>query len=173
MNFELKKLNWALGLLALATIILLGLTSHIFIYWQEIPDYLSENQFGCGTTSEDYFVCGTPKDDLPEHLGRSLFEQNCQACHATTEEVVIGPGLRDVAARLDTSLLKKMIKNYSGLVEAKHPYATQLFLKYNKTVMNSFEGMPNDSLNVLVDYLVALAKQAKGDSVYHSSLKIK
>ncbi|MCU0445509.1 MAG: cytochrome c [Microscillaceae bacterium] len=164
----------AIALLAIAIMILLGLTSHIFIYWQELPTLLADKQsFGCGVVSDEDSFCGTPNDGLSEHLGHHLFEQNCQFCHSTTDEIIIGPGLRNVALRLDTSLIKKMIRNYTNLVEAKHPYATKLFLKYNETVMTSFEGMPDDSLNVLVDYLVALAKQSKGDLIYHNSLKIR
>ena len=56
--------------------------------------------------------------------GEGLFKGNCAQCHATSAEVLVGPGLKGVRTRTPgDAWLKKWIRNSSNLIATGDAYA--------------------------------------------------
>jgi mono/diheme cytochrome c family protein len=88
-----------------------------------------------------------------EH-GKSLFASNCAQCHTTTDEVLVGPGLKGVQKRAPgEDWLKKWIRNSSALVGAGDPYAVQIFNKFQKIPMTSFTSLSDEDITDILDYI--------------------
>lgn len=79
------------------------------------------------------------QDPAAVEEGKTLFTQNCTACHAISDEVVLGPGLKGVTQRRPEAWLISWIKNSQKVVASGDKYAVDLFNKYNKTVMPSYD----------------------------------
>jgi len=110
--------------------------------------------------------------------GAAIFKQNCTACHAIDKQV-IGPALKDVHKRRDEAWLLKFIRNSTAVINSGDPYAVQLYEKYNKTQMNSFEFLSEDEIKAVLTYIiekseapepVAIAAGAEGSSASGTSI---
>lgn len=67
--------------------------------------------------------------------GESIFKQNCTSCHAVDRQV-IGPALKGIDERwADKALLKKFILNSQAVIKGGDKYSSDLFKKYNQTIM--------------------------------------
>ncbi|TAE73054.1 MAG: cytochrome C [Bacteroidetes bacterium] len=71
-------------------------------------------------------------------VGKRLWEGNCTSCHAATAEVVVGPGLKGILERRTIEWLIPWVKNSQAVIKSGDKYAVELFTKYNKAVMTSF-----------------------------------
>ena len=80
--------------------------------------------------------------------GKALFENNCTVCHAINEEI-IGPALAGVYARRSISWLNAFIKNAQKVIQSGDTYAVQLYEKYNRTQMTSFDFSEDQVLAIL------------------------
>ena len=87
--------------------------------------------------------------------GESIFKANCTACHAIDRQV-IGPALKDVESRwADKATLKKFILNSQSVIKGGDKYASDLYQKFNQTVM------PNQNLSdAELENLLAYIKEA-------------
>lgn len=94
--------------------------------------------------------------------GKGLFNNNCAQCHAVTEEVLVGPGLKGVRQRTPgEDWLKKWIRNSSAVIATGDPYAVQVFNKYNKIQMSSFPNLTDDDITSILDYVDSASAPAK------------
>jgi mono/diheme cytochrome c family protein len=84
--------------------------------------------------------------------GKALFNDNCAACHALTDEVVVGPGLRNVHARKDEAWLLKWIKSSSQVIKSGDAYGLALYEKYNRTPMPNF-GFSDAEIQSILRYI--------------------
>jgi mono/diheme cytochrome c family protein len=96
-----------------------------------------------GTATAAAASAGDSKDGIPQDealiaTGKNLFENNCTTCHAATDEVVVGPGLKNIHERRPLPWLINWIKNSSKVIQSGDPYAVELFNKYNKTQMPAY-----------------------------------
>jgi mono/diheme cytochrome c family protein len=80
-----------------------------------------------------------PTDDAVISAGKVLFENNCTQCHGIGDEVVIGPGLKGVHTRRPMPWLIKWIRNSSVLINSGDAYANEIYNKFGKTQMQSFD----------------------------------
>lgn len=86
--------------------------------------------------------------------GKTLFNNNCAQCHAVTEEVVVGPGLKGVRQRTPgEEWLNKWIRNSSALIATGDAYAVQVYNKYNKIQMSNFPNLTDDDIKSILDYV--------------------
>lgn len=87
--------------------------------------------------------------------GESIFKANCTACHAIDRQV-IGPALKGVESRwADKATLKKFILNSQSVIKGGDKYASELYQKFNQTVM------PNQNLtDAELENLLAYIKEA-------------
>jgi mono/diheme cytochrome c family protein len=84
--------------------------------------------------------------------GATIFKQNCTACHAIDKQVV-GPALKDVHKRRDEAWLIKFIKNSTAVINSGDAYAVQLYEKYNKTQMTSFDYLSDEEIKSVLAYI--------------------
>ncbi|HYG14266.1 MAG TPA: cytochrome c, partial [Bacteroidia bacterium] len=86
--------------------------------------------------------------------GKSLFEENCTACHAVCDRA-IAPALHGVQKRpgRTEAWLFKFIKNSQQMISEGDPLAVQLYEENNRQVMNSFEFLNNEEIKAILDYV--------------------
>ncbi len=101
--------------------------------------------------------------------GETLFKNNCASCHAVSDEVLVGPGLKGVQQRVPSKdWLYKWIKNSSAVIASGDAYANQIFNKYNKLQMQSFPDLQNADIDNILAYVdaasAAPATQAQADA---------
>ncbi len=85
--------------------------------------------------------------------GKTLFTQNCTACHAVTDEVVVGPGLKGVNQRRPIAWLTAWIKNPQKVIASGDKYAVDLFNKFNKTPMPAYENFSDEQILSILQYI--------------------
>ena len=95
--------------------------------------------------------------------GEKLFKINCASCHKVTDQKLVGPGLKGVAARVPQPAeewLIKWIKNSQTLVKAGDAYANKIFTEYNKSVMPS-QALSDDEIKSVLAYIANPPVDAK------------
>ncbi len=80
-----------------------------------------------------------PKDEAVISAGKALFENNCTQCHSVGDDVVVGPGLKGVHSRRPLPWLIKWVRNSTVLINSGDAYANEIFNKFGKTQMQSFD----------------------------------
>jgi mono/diheme cytochrome c family protein len=85
--------------------------------------------------------------------GKELYTNNCAACHAVTDEQVVGPGLKGINDRRDEAWLIKWVKNNVAVIESGDAYAVALYNKYNKAAMNVFPTFKDDDVRSILAYI--------------------
>ncbi|QJW91863.1 c-type cytochrome [Spirosoma taeanense] len=86
--------------------------------------------------------------------GKALFTNNCAQCHAVTEEVVVGPGLKGIMQRTPgREWLHKWIRNSSAVIASGDPYANQVFNKFQKIQMSSFPNLTDADIDGILAYI--------------------
>lgn len=79
--------------------------------------------------------------------GKALFESKCSACHKTTDEKIVGPGLKGVTARRNANWILNMITNPVEMTQ-KDPVAKEL-LATHLTQMTNQDVSDEDALKLL------------------------
>lgn len=85
--------------------------------------------------------------------GETLFNNNCKACHATSDEVAVGPGLKDVQKRRDVAWIVKWVKNPNGVIQSGDEYAVALYNKFNKAQMTAFPAFGEKEVKDILAYI--------------------
>lgn len=100
---------------------------------------------GCAVVDKPSLICGTfaiknrvALTDSIALAGKGLFEANCIACHSTTSDIVVGPGLKGLEERRDSVWIARFVQNSTKVIESGDKYAVELFEKYNKSQMTTF-----------------------------------
>ncbi|WP_299455661.1 cytochrome c [uncultured Microscilla sp.] len=100
---------------------------------------------GCATKDEPMPALGcmptptfTNGEQALYNYGKSLFNNNCQQCHSSGADVIVGPGLKGVLNRRSIDWLITWVQNSQKVIASGDPYAVKLYNKYNKTMMQSF-----------------------------------
>ena len=89
--------------------------------------------------------------------GEGIFKNNCTSCHAVTDEVVIGPGLKGVSGRRPIDWIVKWVHNPQAVITSGDQYAVDLYNKYNKTQMTAFPNLSEVQIKSVVAYIDAEA----------------
>ncbi|MFD2570389.1 c-type cytochrome [Spirosoma soli] len=88
--------------------------------------------------------------------GKTLFQNNCAQCHATTGEIVVGPGLAGVTKRAPSEAwLLKWIRNSQAVVASGDSYGVQLYNKFNQIAMSSFTNLTDADIKAILSYVDA------------------
>lgn len=88
-------------------------------------------------------------------LGEKLYKNNCAQCHAVTNEVVVGPGLKGIQERRDYPWLKKWINNPNAVIASGDEYAVNLYEEYNKAQMTAFPSFGDAEIKGILAYIDA------------------
>jgi mono/diheme cytochrome c family protein len=91
--------------------------------------------------------------------GEALFKANCTACHVTGEDVVVGPGLKNVHTKYKEDWLIKWIKNSQAMVKAGDPAAVKIYEQFNKVAMPSF-ALSDDEIKAVIAYIKTESEKA-------------
>ncbi|MGB5821216.1 MAG: cytochrome c3 family protein [Saonia sp.] len=92
--------------------------------------------------------------------GKSLFNQNCAACHALNRKMT-GPALANVESRLaseeglDREWLYAWIKNSAGMIRSGDAYANKIYAEYNQSAMTAFPTLSNADIDDILAYTAA------------------
>jgi cytochrome c2 len=91
--------------------------------------------------------------------GEQLFKTNCTQCHSTGDNIVIGPGLKDIHKRRNEAWLIKWIRNSQEVIKSGDAYAIAIYEKYNKTLMTPFN-LTDDEIKAILAYVKAEGEKA-------------
>ena len=90
--------------------------------------------------------------------GKTLFMQKCASCHKVNAEMS-GPALHGVQQRWpDANKLAAFIRNSQAFTQTD-PYAKQLWLKYNQTVMPPQPALTDAEITQILAYIKAVEIQ--------------
>ncbi len=100
--------------------------------------------------------------------GEQIFNQNCRACHAVDRDLV-GPALAGVHDRRDMDWIKAFVRNSQAVIASGDQYAVDLFEKYNRTVMTSFN-LSDEDIEAVVAYIRAEEEKAAAPAAADSEV---
>ncbi|WP_394747346.1 c-type cytochrome [Spongiimicrobium salis] len=88
--------------------------------------------------------------------GKSIFNQNCAACHKLNGKST-GPALANVEARLadeglDREWIYAWVKNSAGVIASGDAYANKIYNEYNQTAMTAFPTLTNADIDNILAY---------------------
>lgn len=127
----------------------------------------NENKTDENTETTQNMEQETPKDDgqgigkfkdvtlaaLDEKLaeqGKTVFETKCSACHKTTSQKVVGPGLAGVTQKRKPAWILNMITNPVEMTQ-KDPAAKELLAEH--LTQMTFQDVSDDDAKKLLEYL--------------------
>lgn len=86
--------------------------------------------------------------------GKALFTNNCTQCHAVSDEIIIGPGLKGVQQRTPgKDWLHKWIRNSGAVIASGDAYAVGIYNKYNKIQMSNFPNLTDSDIDGILAYI--------------------
>lgn len=85
--------------------------------------------------------------------GKSLFQNNCSACHLLSDKKLVGPGLKDVDQRHSEAWMLKWIKNNAALRSSGDKEANDLFAANGGAAMTLFTSMEDDDIKSILAYV--------------------
>lgn len=87
--------------------------------------------------------------------GETLFKNNCAACHASTDEVLVGPGLKGVSERRPIEWIVKWVHNPQAVIASGDKYANDLYNKFNKAAMTPYPNFSEAQIKGIISYIDA------------------
>jgi mono/diheme cytochrome c family protein len=100
-------------------------------------------------------VIGVKAQDTAE--GEQIFKNNCSTCHAVTDEVVVGPGLKGISQRRPIDWIVKWVHNPQAVIASGDKYAVDLYNKMNKAQMTAYPGYSEAQIKGVIAYIDAQA----------------
>ncbi len=85
--------------------------------------------------------------------GESIFKGSCAQCHAPTDEVVVGPGLKGATSRNNIAWLTKWVHNSQAVIASGDAYGVALYNKFNKAQMTSFPNLSEEDIKSIFAYV--------------------
>jgi len=87
--------------------------------------------------------------------GETLFKNNCAACHNTSDEVLVGPGLKGISERRPIEWIVKWVHNPQAVIASGDKYANDLYNKFNKAAMTPYPNFSDAQIKSIVAYVDA------------------
>lgn len=109
--------------------------------------------FGNASAQDSTATAAAPAAGGDIAAGKTLFENNCKACHNPDGEKLTGPGLKDITKRRDLAWLVKWIQNPMGVIASGDKYANDLYNQYNKTQMTAFPALKEADVQNIIAYI--------------------
>ena len=91
-------------------------------------------------------------DSVTIATGDVSFNKNCSGCHNFRQDG-IGPQLSGITNDFSKDWLLHFIKNSQQVIASGDERANQLFTKYKKAVMPSFDALNEDELNAIIAFI--------------------
>ena len=99
-----------------------------------------------------------PSDSLTVEKGKTLFLQNCSACHDFRQDG-IGPQLGGITQEVSAEWLQQFIQNPQTLIEGGDERAVAQYEKYN-TYMPPFEHLGEENIKAVIYTFLRLVSSA-------------
>jgi cytochrome c551/c552 len=93
-----------------------------------------------------------PIDKSVAEKGEAIFASKCAACHKTSEEKVVGPGLKNITQRREPEWIMNMITNPEEMTKSD-PVAKALFEKH--LIQMTFQNVSDDESRAILEFLRA------------------
>lgn len=103
-----------------------------------------------------------PHDSLTVEKGKTLFLQNCSACHDFRQDG-IGPQLGGITQQVPMDWLRAFITDPKKMIDEGDRRADSLFAHYN-TYMPSFAHYQEDDIDAVIAYLHTIKAPAAADA---------
>jgi mono/diheme cytochrome c family protein len=87
--------------------------------------------------------------------GETLFKNNCAACHNTSDEVLVGPGLKGISERRPIEWIVKWVHNPQAVIASGDKYANELYNKFNKAAMSPYPNFSEAQIKGIIAYVDA------------------
>jgi mono/diheme cytochrome c family protein len=87
--------------------------------------------------------------------GEALFKNNCAACHNTSDEALVGPGLKGISERRPIEWIVKWVHNPQAVIASGDKYANDLYNKYNKAAMTPYPNFSEGQIKSIIAYVDA------------------
>lgn len=89
-------------------------------------------------------------DEKAAAEGKTIFESKCAACHKTSDQKVVGPGLKGVTSRRKPAWILNMITNPLEMTQ-KDPTAKALLAEH--LTQMTFQDVSDDQAKQILEYL--------------------
>ncbi|MEO6721274.1 MAG: PQQ-dependent sugar dehydrogenase, partial [Ferruginibacter sp.] len=109
-------------------------------------------------TSSDTIAIAT--DSLTITNGQHFFTDKCNSCHNLNSDG-IGPALAGITKKNSVEWIKHFIRDPKKVIDSGDTTAQKVFRRY-KTLMPSFESLPEDELDAIIAYIHSNKKKVKG-----------
>jgi mono/diheme cytochrome c family protein len=160
MNY-IKQLQLIIILLCVIVVLSIGTGIAFVASYNPSNENMAQQTTNANQTSAAAPAQAAAITDPVAKAGETLFKNNCAACHATSAEVVVGPGLAGITQRRPEDWLVSWIRNSQKMVQSGDKYAVEIFNKYNKTVMPSYD-FTDDQIKSILRYVEAVNGGAGG-----------
>ena len=87
--------------------------------------------------------------------GETLFKNNCAACHNTSDETLVGPGLKGITERRPIEWIVKWVHNPQAVIASGDKYANDLYNKFNKAAMTPYPNFSEAQIKGIIAYIDA------------------
>jgi len=91
-----------------------------------------------------------PIDKGVAEKGEAIFVSKCAACHKTSEEKVVGPGLKNITQRREPEWIMNMITNPEEMTKSD-PVAKALFEKH--LIQMTFQNVSDEESRAILEFL--------------------
>lgn len=85
--------------------------------------------------------------------GPTIFAAKCAACHSIGNGRLVGPDLKGVDTKYNSSYLVKWIRSSQAVINSGDAKAKALFLEYNSIVMPDFMDLKDTDIKAIVGYI--------------------
>ena len=82
--------------------------------------------------------------------GKSLFRENCAACHSLHRHNFLG-GITERVP--DRRLLRAFIRNSQQVIQSGEPYFVEMYEVYNKTAMTAFPDLTDREIDDILEFI--------------------
>lgn len=87
--------------------------------------------------------------------GETLFKNNCAACHNTSDETLVGPGLKGISERRPIEWIVSWVHNPQAMIASGDKYANDLYIKFNKAAMTPYPNFSEVQIKGIIAYIDA------------------
>jgi glucose/arabinose dehydrogenase/mono/diheme cytochrome c family protein len=116
-----------------------------------LPALLACLVFLSCSSEKSEFGADISSDTEQIEKGKTLFEQNCAACHNFLQ-TTIGPNLSGLTRTVDSQWIREFIKHPANMIDRGDERAAGLYEKF-KTYMPGFGQLQEEELNAILSYL--------------------
>lgn len=91
--------------------------------------------------------------------GKTLFNNNCAACHKL-EQKLIGPPLAQIGKRRTEEWFLKFVSNSQAFIQSGDAQAVAIYKEYNQQIMPPFSHLAQEDLKAIWAYLNSVSAAA-------------